>query len=144
MSTFTQYSPNDVIVTFSALNITGFADDTFVEIERDEDGFTTYTGSDGNVCRTRNLNRTGKITITTMMTAPINTALAALAAIDEEDATEVYPIQVKDRSGEMLCSGAEAWIMKQPKVERSKESGTVQWVFAVADLRIIAGGNGIV
>ncbi len=138
---FEQYSPSNVMVSFSALNITGFAEGTFVEVERDEDGFTTYVGALGDVCRTRNLNRLGKITVTLMATAPINTALAALAQIDEDDATEVYPIQVKDISGDMICYGAEAWVMKRPKIERAKESSTIQWVFVVAELKILEGGN---
>jgi hypothetical protein len=41
----------------------------------------------------------------------------------------------------MVCFGAEAWVMKRPKIERAKESGTVQWVFAVAKLEIFEGGN---
>lgn len=137
---FTQYSADKVIITWSAFDINGIAEDTFVEIERDEDGFTTYTGALGDVCRTRSLNHTGKITITLMQTAPINNDLSRLAQIDEDEGTEVYPIQIKDTSGNLLVSGAEAWIMKRPKIERSAKAGTIQWVFAVADLEIFEGG----
>lgn len=138
---FEQYSPSNVKVTFSAVDLNSFAEGTFVEIERDEDGFTTYVGALGDVCRTRNLNRLAKITVTLMAHAPINTVLGSLAKIDEDDATEVYPIQVKDLSNNMLCYGAEAWIMKRPKIERAKDSGTIQWVFVVAQLEILEGEN---
>lgn len=141
MSTFNQYSPSNVTLSFSDLDVNGFAEGTFIEVEREEDGFTTYVGALGDVCRTRNLNRLSKITVTLMATAPINSVLATLAQIDEDDATEVYPIMVKDSSGEMLCVGAEAWIMKRPKIERGKEAGTIQWVFMVANLTIFEGGN---
>ncbi len=144
MAEFHQYAPSNVIVSFSALNINGYAEGTFVEVERDEDGYTTYVGALGDVTRTRNLNRLGKVTVTVAATAPINTALAALAQIDEDEMTEVYPIQVKDLSGQMLVAGAEAWIMKMPKIERAKEGNTtVQWVFAVAELKIFVGGNDV-
>lgn len=140
---FTQYSPSNVHFMFGPLIVDSFADDTFIEVERDEDGFTTYTGALGDVCRTRNLNRTGKITVTLMASAPINSRLAAMATIDEDDATEVYPIQMVDTSGTLVCDGPEGWIMKQPKIERGKDAGTVQWVFAVAKLTIIAAGNDV-
>jgi hypothetical protein len=41
----------------------------------------------------------------------------------------------------MRADGVEAWIMKRPKIDRAKESGTVQWVFSVAYLNMYEGGN---
>ncbi len=135
------YSTDQVVTIWNGINITGYAADTFIEVEREEDGWTVYVGSLGDVCRTKNLNRTGKITITLMQTSPINDLLAARATLDESTGDEFGPIQIKDLNGTMLVYGAEAWIMKRPKIERGKESGTVQWVFMVAQLEQFEGGN---
>ncbi len=137
----TNYHTDQVILIWNDININGYAGDTFIEVERNEDGFTTYVGSLGDVCRTKNMNRTGKITVTLMATAPVNDTLAALAQVDEDDGLEFAPIQLKDLNGNMRASGAEAWIMKRPKIERAKEAGTVQWVFEVAQLNLNEGGN---
>lgn len=135
------YLTDQVVVIWNGILINGYANDTFVEIERDEDGWTTYVGALGDVCRTRNLNRMGKVTVTLMATAAVNDLLAAQAELDEQFGTAYGPIQIKDLNGTMICSGAEAWVMKRPKIERAKESGTVQWVFAVAELKMFEGGN---
>jgi hypothetical protein len=136
-----QYSPDNVHIIWKGVPLTGFAKDTFVEIEREEDSFTTYVGSGGQVCRTKNLNRLGKITVTLMAVAPVNDILAALAQTDEDTGFGSGPITVKDLGGTMLASGADAWVMKRPKIERAHESGTIQWVFVVASLQQFEGGS---
>lgn len=141
MADFHTYSPDLVVVTFKNVIINGFAPDTFVEVERDEDGFMKYVGSLGDVARTKNLNRAGKITITLMAVAPVNDLLQTWADIDESTGLGYGSFLVKDLSGNMFCHSETAWIMKRPKVERGKESGTVQWVFDCADVEIGAGGN---
>jgi len=137
----TNYHTDQVILIWNDIHINGFSNDTFIEVERNEDGFTTYVGSLGDVCRTKNMNRSGKITVTLMATAPVNDTLAALAQVDEDTGLEYAPIQLKDLNGNMRADGAEAWISKRPKIERAKESGTVQWVFEVAVLNLNEGGN---
>ncbi len=137
----TNYFIDQVIVSFGPIDINGYANDTFVEIEREEDGWTTYVGALGDVCRTQNLNRSGKITLTLMATAPVNDLLAAIAQEDEDFGIDYHPMSVKDLSGNMRASGEDAWIVKRPKIERGKESGTVQWVFMVAKLNLFEGGN---
>jgi hypothetical protein len=139
--TYSRYSPDRVTITWKGNLITGFAEGTFVEVERDEDAFTKYVGSDGAVTRTRNLNRSGKITVTLMATAAINDQLWADAIFDESFGNEEGPIEIADLSGAMYCSATYAWVMKMPKVERAKESGTVVWVFDCAELAINPSGN---
>lgn len=137
----TNYHTDQVVLTWNGINITGYANDTFVEVEREEDSFTTYVGALGDVCRTKNLNRLGKITVTLMASAPVNDLLAAQAQDDEDNGLSFGPIQVKDLNGNMRANGAEAWVMKRPKIERAKESGSIQWVFVVASLNVTEGGN---
>ncbi len=138
---FRTYNPALVVVSFQGVNITGFMDGTFVEAERDEDAFTKAVGATGDVARTRNLNKGGKITVTLMATAGANDMLAAMLAIDEGIGIGYGPFQIKDLSGTMQCFSAQTWIQKSPKIERAKESGSCVWVFDCAELEIFAGGN---
>lgn len=143
MSNFHTYSPDRVILTFAGMIINGFAPDTFIEVERDEDGFMKSVGSLGDVARSKNLNRGGKVTVTLMAVAPINTLIADFALVDELDPTTgvTGDLQLKDLGGDMVCHADNAWVLKFPKIERGKESGTVQWVFDCAEIEVYPGGN---
>lgn len=141
MTDFATYSPDQVIIIFAGARIRGFAKDTFVEVERDEATFMKYTGALGDVCRSRNLNKGGKVTLTLMAVSPTNDDLYGLAALDELDADAFGSLQITDLSGNMKCHAEIAWIEKYPKVERGKESGTVQWTIDCAGIEINPGGN---
>lgn len=134
---FTQYSPDRVKVNVGGRIITGFADGTFIEIERNEDAFMTYVGALGDVTRARNMNKTGKITITIMQHAPSNDLLMSLLVADSIGDTLPFEITVKDLTNNMRCHAAEAWISKAPKIERGKEAAGIQWVFECANLEIV-------
>lgn len=138
---FQTYSPAKVTFSFMGQDITGYQDGTFIDVERAEDSFTKHVGSRGDVTRTQNLNRSGKITLTLMAQSPANDLLQARLQLDEQFGTEFGPLYIKDLSGNMRCRATIAWIMKPPKVERAKESGPCVWVFECADLFINAGGN---
>lgn len=140
---FRTYNPSLVTVSFKHINITGFNDGTFIEAERNEDAFTTHVGATGDVTRTQNLNKTGKVTITLTQASPTNDLLAALHLLDVTTGTQYGALQIKDLSGNLKCRATQAWIKKPPKVERAKESGSVQWEFECAELEIFAGGNTI-
>lgn len=146
MGDFKTYSPDHVILTFHGIIINGYANDTFIEVERDEDTFMKYTGALGDVARSKNLNKGGKVTVTLMATAPINDFLANTALADENTVLtspdQFYgPLQIKDLAGKMECFAEIAWISKWPKIDRAKESGTVQWVFDCASIEVYPGGN---
>jgi hypothetical protein len=139
--TFKQYDPSQVKVAFKGTRIVGFQDGTFLDAEREEQGFTKHTGSFGDVTRTRNLNRTGKVTLTLMAQSPVNDLLQAIATSDEQFGDGVGTLHIRDLNGNMLCHASLAWIQKMPKVERGKEAGATVWVLECADLEINAGGN---
>lgn len=143
---FTTYSPDKVIITFNGVIINGFADGTFIELERNEHVFSEKAGSLGDIVRTKNKNRSGKATITLLAQVPVNDLLQALVIEDEENddplnVDAIGPFLVKDLSGNTLCESHVAWISHQPKFERAKESGHVVWQFAFANLKISVAGN---
>lgn len=139
--TFNNYSPDQVTISFNGINVTGFMDGTFIDVEHEEQAYTKHTGSLGDVTRTRNLNRTGKITITLMSGAPSNDLLQAMYQQDRQFGTGVGAFLVKDLGGNMVCRAAYAWIMKAPKIERAKESSPCVWQLEAADLSIVAGSQ---
>lgn len=141
MGTVKNYSPDLVDVVFKGILITGFAEGTFISIEREVDTFTKKVGSLGDVARTRSLNKSGKITITVMDTHPINDALATVIAADEATGLQYGPFSMKDRSGNTVARATEAWCMRVPKIARAQATGNVEYVFEAASIFIVHGGS---
>lgn len=54
------YDPEDVNLIVDGTIITGFAEDTFIAVERMEDTFTEYVGVKGEVSMAENANETGE------------------------------------------------------------------------------------
>ncbi len=138
---FRNYDPSNVSFTFQGQTITGYQDGTFIDAEREESGFTKHVGSRGDVTRTRNLNRTGKVTLTLMAAAPSNDVLQSIADTDEQFGLGTGTLQIMDHNGTMEFHASIAWIMKQPKIDRAKETGATVWVFECADITLHNGGE---
>ena len=130
------YSADQVNIVWGPIKFDGFGPDTFVKVERNEDSFTPKVGADGEVARTRNLNRTGKVTVTLMQTSSTNPLLQAAIIADEATANGVaiFPLMVKDNSGNALWSAKEAWLTRPASTEGAREVGTREWVLECAQL----------
>lgn len=143
MAQFKNYSPQFVTVSFNGVILTGFADGTFVEVEREDDAFTKRVGSQGDVVRVQSMNRSGKITVTLQNQSPTNDILAAFALTDEQTGLGTGTIQIKDKntaSIDPLAVSGVAWIMKLPKIDRAKEATNSVWVFECAQLQLTPSG----
>lgn len=136
------YDPASVIVTWGSLTISGFAPETFCNVERAEDAVTTTVGADGFGCHTINRNRSGTVTVTLMQSSLTNSALSRLANLDEQTGDVSYPLVVKDiRSDATLCVAHASKIKKMPASAFGKELGTREWMFTSVKIDISVGGN---
>ncbi len=141
MGTLRNYSPDQVVVSWNGITLTGFADGTFIEVEREVDTFTKKVGSLGDVARTKSLNKSGKITITLMDTHPVNDLLAFEIINDEALGVGYGAFLMKDLTGDTRVSATEAWCMRVPKVTRAQATGNVVYVFEAAAIFIQHGGS---
>lgn len=136
------YSPKKVSVTIAGLIATGYAEGTFIQIERAADTFTKVVGSDGEVGRVHSADHSGKITLTLQQTSEFNDVLSALQQADELTLSGKFPIAVKDNNGTSLYVSGDAWIMKPANSEYSNTMSTREWVIEFADYEtFFAGGN---
>ncbi len=134
------YDPNRMLFSFAGRNISGWAKGTFIEVDFDEDAFTKQTGAGGETARAKNNNRGGTVKITLMAHVQSNDILSAIAAADQLTNSGVGSIFGKEFNGTTRFSSGNAWVKKLPKVERSEENGTVEWMFDCADLDVFVGG----
>ena len=133
MANVQTYSPGDCSIIFDGNEMVGFADGTFVTIEREEDSFTKHTGADGEVSRTLNANRSGTVTLTLKQTSDSNRILYGLLDTDEADGSGVAELVVKDNLTNKAFA-SEAWIQKPPNQEYGKEQSDREWVFSCAKI----------
>lgn len=135
------YDPSKVIFSFAGSIITGFADGTFITVERNEDAFTLAVGASGEYARAKNANKSGRVTVTLMASSQANDILSAIAKADELTGVGNGILFVKELNGTTLAMSRDAWVLKMPNIERAKdEISPVEWVFECAELEMFAGG----
>jgi hypothetical protein len=135
------YDPLQIVVIFRGIQISGYADGTFVKVERSEDTWSDQVGADGEMTRVRSRNRSGLITVTLVAGSPTNQLLAAVQQEDENFSTGVGSVMVKDLNGLDLHTGESAWLVKPPDAEYKKEAGEREWRIRVKDLKSNSGGS---
>lgn len=135
------YDPTSVIVIFGAIRLTGFMDGSFVTAERNADAWTTKAGAQGDVVRTKNLDRTGTVKVSLQQSSAANDLLSAQARIDELTNFGTQPVQIQDLNGTTLVHATNAWVKKYPNVEFGKELSAREWVFECETLDFTVGGS---
>jgi hypothetical protein len=136
------YDPTEVSVTFNGVTIDGFGPDTFVEVTRNQDGWTYQPSNSGPPgARSRNPDRSGTITITLIDSSPANALLQAFADADELTGEGVGEFMVKDRgTATGKCTAQNAWVKKMPDWKRGKEVSTTVWVLESNNIVIAHDG----
>lgn len=138
------YDPKQYIVVFKGIQLRGYADGTFIEVERVTDTFSEAVGAQGDVVRVKSNDRRGSITVTLQMASPANDILSAFAnGVDDDNQApdfDVGAILVKDLNGSTVAAAQEAWIVKPPNITAAVEHTNRAWVFRCADLKMIVGG----
>ena len=140
MADYKNYNPKNIVFTFDGFLITGFADGTFISVERSEDSFTTAVGAGGDVTRIATNNRSGVATLTLQQTAPSNLTLSDKLFLDERDGAGEGVLQIEDLNGTTLLRAENAWIMKPPTVGYGLEPEDREWQFACAEIIMTVGG----
>lgn len=124
-----EFDPRSVSVTVNSTIITGFADGTFIKVEKNEDNFKTYVGAQGEVSRSISADKTGKITVTLQSTSPSYIYLNSLSTQNID-----YPAYVSDLNTGITYGGTSCRIVKPAAVEISKEITAREFTLDVAEL----------
>jgi len=135
------YAPDQVTVVFGPVVLEGFAPDSLVSVEYEEDLWTKQVGADGHVARSKTNNATARVTVRLMQTSMSNDLLSAIALLDRHANEGVFPLMIKDNSGRSLHVAESAWIARPPNVEYAREAGTREWIFDTGQMESFVGGN---
>lgn len=135
------YDPKLVVVIVGGVQITGFADGTFVTVRRNSDAWSLQMGVDGEGTRSKSNDKSGQIEIQLMQSSQSNVYLSNLALADELNNAGLVPAMVKDNGGSSLAVAEQAYIKKTPDGENAREAGPRTWVIETDNLQHFVGGN---
>ena len=129
-------------VNLGGLDIGRDTADPFVAVEASEDAWTTKTGLDGQVTRSRNRVDFVSVKIKLLYTSPDNDILMGIHLADLNiPGGMMVPLLVRDQLGTNLLVSAEAWIVKVADFEVGKEVGEVEWEVHAANPQRFQGGH---
>lgn len=134
------YDAKSVILTFGPVLISGYGPDSFVSVERNEDSFSLLMGADGEACRAKSNNRSGRVTCTLLQSALSNDLLMAIALLDERSPSGDGIAPLFCKSGRGIYTAEKAWIVKPPSASYAREVETREWVFETDELIMFVGG----
>jgi len=135
------YNPKKVAVIVGSFELSGFADGSFVSVEKNEDAWSQKVGTDGEGTRTKSNNRSATITIRLMQSSDSNTILDSFRKLDEFGDAGIFPLTIKDGSGNTIQAAETAWIKKEPSVEYDREATEREWMIETDNLQSSHGGN---
>ena len=135
------YDPNQVVVSFFGVPLSGFADGTFISIAPAADRFTKAVGADGEVTRSKSSDRTSEATLTLQQSSLSNDVLSGFLALDDLNNAGKGPLLIQDKGGTTVFFSAEAWIRTPPTQAYSKEVENRDWIFDTGQPEIFVGGS---
>lgn len=137
------YDPLQIVVVFAGNHLQGYADSSFVKVERSEDTWSDQVGADGQVTRVRSRNKTGNVTLTLVAASATNQILAGIIAAAENSTApiDVGTLSIRDLNGLDLHTAEKAWLKRPANAEYAKDAGTREWMFRCAELITNSGGS---
>lgn len=146
------FAPNSVIVTItheaSGIShvVQGFSEDSIVNIERNAETFTMYTGADNTSTRIYNANKSAMLTLSLQQTSASNDVLSLLYQNDSASPSSegLFSISVTDASGRSRYFSDDAYIGVVPNSPFANSMQTRDWIIHAHNLETYIGGNALV
>lgn len=145
----TTYDPQSASLTLGPSLISGFAEDSMIEIEYASKKYEKKVGVDGQTTRIRQHDRSGTLKISLMSTSVSNRVLGDLAkgalgsVIDtllsivglgqSSLNSDVHAVMLYDASTGMKFSAPDCWVAKEPSIKKSKDVDTIEWELEFAN-----------
>ncbi len=135
------YDPKQIVIIVGGVQLTGFADGSFVTVRRNADAWSLQMGTDGEGTRSKSNDKSGQIEVVLMQSSQGNAYLSNLALADELNNAGIVPALVKDNGGSSLHAAEQVYVKKTPDSEYAREAGPRTWVLETDNLQNFVGGN---
>ena len=138
-----QFDPKDCKVVAGGILITGFAEDSYVEIEFQTKRWSMKVGADGEGIFSKSNDRSAIVKIVLMPSAASNLALDGFLQADAIDNLGTFPISITDLSTGTVHSGLECKVLTPPKKSYKKEAEPIEWEIGVLEMISNYGAAGL-
>lgn len=135
------YDPKEVSVIIAGNIATGFADGTYMMVERNNPSWNLNIGSDGEGVRAKSNDKSGRFILTLQQGSPMNDILSGLQKADELNGAGVFPVVIKDNNGSSIHAAETAWVIQPASAEYAREVGSREWTIETDNLETFIGGN---
>lgn len=143
------YSPKDIQVIISGTKddithvINGYAEATFVEVNRLIPYSEMYNGADGTNIRVIRDIKNHEVTLTLHQGSESNDVLSQLFYLDTQNRRNdyVFNIMIKDTGGRTLATGVNAMIGTPPDITFASDVTERPWQIFVSCMDLFIGGN---
>ncbi len=126
-------NPSLDILTIAGHVVTGYADDTKITIERDNDIMNKLVGVNGDYSLAQNLDSTGTMTVRLQETSPSNEFFwTALTAMNLGEVKGVFAYTCTRNNAASSIKGGVCWLQGQPSMDYGSEVAVYEWVFGVS------------
>ncbi len=138
----TQFDPADLVIAFNGIEISGYVQDTFVNVTWDSQAWEDEGGALGDTARYRNRDARATVELTIMQGSPTNDALSAMHVTDKQFGTGRGPFLLKHLGGGTSIKSERAWIIKPPDTGFAGNAGTPRtWQIRLAKAEEFIGGH---
>lgn len=145
------FAPNDVTVIITQRSsgiahiVSGYSEDSIVNIERSAETFTMYTGADNTSTRIYNANKSATVTLSLQQTSASNDILSLLYANDSasRNSSGLFSLQISDSSGRSRYFSDDAYVGVVPNSQFGNSMQVRDWVLHAHNLDTYIGGNAI-
>jgi hypothetical protein len=139
MTKLHSFDPEGLHVIYAGAQIEGWAEDSMVEIEYNEDQWELKVGLDGEAVRSKRNNKSAKIKMMIMPGARSNLVFAAAQSADDIANEGALPLSIVDESTGTTFMAEAAWVMKDPGQKFGKSTDPQEWVLETAALIHVPG-----
>jgi hypothetical protein len=129
-----------VLVSFLGLNLTGFAEGTYVDVEFPDD-YVMMKGAQGDVARVRQNDESAIVTLRLLPTSKSNADLAKVRILGRTTGLDFGPLSVTDLRDGYVVASAEAWIAKPAKRAWSQSGEIMEWTFHLSHYNEVPGSG---
>lgn len=131
MAQVNTYNPRKVTVSLGNHIVTGFADDSMINIEYAGDGTSVVTGADGEISRSIDPSQSYTFKLALLQNSKTNAFLKKCYEKDQADGTGTFPVNVNDLLGNEKFIGEVAWVNKPASFGRGKTAANREWEITV-------------
>lgn len=128
------YNPKDIVLTYDGMQVTGFADDSFITVSKNTDDYSHKVGVKGEVTISVDADDTGTVTISLDQRSPFINIFNRMIKEGKYTNNILRPLTMIDMGENGDDISSEAYITKRGDQDFGRTSGNVDYQFVVMEI----------